>query len=167
MSFFQPCMICWIRRLNHENIVALSMIGLVTGGGGEGKSNCKVGTRWVRQSYDGAHPPYTSDIYQLFGVNMDMSAPTLCAWICFTTFCRPWLWCKKAAVELIEIDFVGRACARTPAEDKVILIQLRLLTHCTLPGCTSSPCTTHTRRNVYQLEEHTTYKASLYRKVKT
>ena len=45
------------RRLNHENFDVLSMIGLVTGeeggggGGGEegGKSNCKVGTRWVRQ----------------------------------------------------------------------------------------------------------------------
>ena len=29
------------------------MIGLVTGGGEEeGKSHCKVGTRWVRQRYD-------------------------------------------------------------------------------------------------------------------
>ena len=52
MSSFQPCMICWIRRSNHENIDALTLIGLVTegeGGEGGGKSNCKVGTRWVRQ----------------------------------------------------------------------------------------------------------------------
>ena len=41
-----------MRRSNHENIDVLMLIGLVTGeegGEGEGKSNSKVGTRWVRQ----------------------------------------------------------------------------------------------------------------------
>ena len=44
-----------MRRSNHENIDVLMLIGLVTEGeeeeegGGEGKSNSKVGTRWVRQ----------------------------------------------------------------------------------------------------------------------
>ena len=41
-----------MRRSNHENIDVLMLIGLVTGeeeGEGGGKSNSKVGTRWVRQ----------------------------------------------------------------------------------------------------------------------
>ena len=44
-----------MRRSNHENIDVLMLIGLVTGeeeeeeGGEGGKSNSKVGTRWVRQ----------------------------------------------------------------------------------------------------------------------
>ena len=41
-----------MRRSNHENIDVLMLIGLVTEGEGEeggGKSNSKVGTRWVRQ----------------------------------------------------------------------------------------------------------------------
>ena len=40
-----------MRRSNHENIDVLMLIGLVTEEGeeGEGKSNSKVGTRWVRQ----------------------------------------------------------------------------------------------------------------------
>ena len=45
-----------MRRSNHENIDVLMLIGLVTeegeeGGGGEGKSHSKVGTRWVRQTH--------------------------------------------------------------------------------------------------------------------
>ena len=45
-----------MRRSNHENIDVLMLIGLVTGEeeegeGGGGKSNSKVGTRWVRQIY--------------------------------------------------------------------------------------------------------------------
>ena len=47
LSSFRPCMICWMRCSNHENIHVLMMIGLVTEG--EGKSHCKVGTLWVRQ----------------------------------------------------------------------------------------------------------------------
>ena len=42
-----------MRRSNHENIDVLMLIGLVTGEeeeGEEGKSNSKVGTRWVRQT---------------------------------------------------------------------------------------------------------------------
>ena len=44
-----------MRRSNHENIDVLMLIGLVTEGGeggegGGGKSNSKVGTRWVRQT---------------------------------------------------------------------------------------------------------------------
>ena len=41
-----------MRRSNHENIDVLMLIGLVTGEeeGEGGKSNSKVGTRWVRQS---------------------------------------------------------------------------------------------------------------------
>ena len=45
------------------------MIGLVTGEeeeGEEGKSHCKVGTRWVRQSslnlFDDCSPEYISDL---------------------------------------------------------------------------------------------------------
>ena len=43
-----------MRRSNHENIDVLMLIGLVTEGEGEegeGKSNSKVGTRWVRQKW--------------------------------------------------------------------------------------------------------------------
>ena len=45
-----------MRRSNHENIDVLMLIGLVTEEGGEGegeggKSNSKVGTRWVRQQH--------------------------------------------------------------------------------------------------------------------
>ena len=52
-----------MRRSNHENIDVLMLIGLVTGEeeegeGGGGKSNSKVGTRWVRQTLGGAFPPF-------------------------------------------------------------------------------------------------------------
>ena len=39
-----------MRRSNHENIHVFMMIGLVTEGEEEGKSHCKVGTLWVRQT---------------------------------------------------------------------------------------------------------------------